>query len=129
MQHRLVHGVGEDHILKYQIPADWSESMGASRIAELVALVKNLHSAVETGHSFGELRPDVYDLEDGRNHEGQQRSELEVAADGHTMGEHSVTSQQHNESADNTEHGGRGKGQRAGCGERAHDIIEQALHA
>ena len=83
--------------------------IGARRVCIFLALVQDLDRAVEAGDGLGELRADIHDLEDRRDHEGQQHGVLEVAAGGHLMIEHLVAAEQHHQSADNAQHRGGSK--------------------
>ncbi len=102
--------------------------MGAGGVGKFVVLGEDLHGAVEAGDGFGELGADVHDLEDGRDHEGEEHGVLHVVAFGEASGESGVASEEHDEGADDSEDGGGGEGERAGGGERLHHVVEEALH-
>ena len=129
VQHGLLRRVGELHILKAHRAFDGRHLHGAAGGLVLFELRHDLVRAVEAGKGLSQLRADVHDLEDRRDHEGEKHVVLEVVADRPRVAQHAMPAQPHHQRRHQAQHGGRGRREHAGHGQRLHHVLQQPLDA
>ena len=128
-QHRLVFHVGEVDIIEAYIAVELAELQLAVRAGVLLHLVKNFGGAVEAGQGFGDLRTDGHELNDRRDHEGEQHRVLYVITGVQTPCRILVRAKVHDQATDDAKYqGGRKRHQRLRR-ERTDDVLQQPLHA
>ena len=127
MENWLVGLVGEFDVFEAHRALDGRHLDGAARGLVLLELGHDFVGAIEAGKGFSELRADVHNLEDRRDHEGQEDVVLEIVADRPRAVENSCAAQPHHQSRDQPEHGGGGRAKDAGHGKRLHHVLQKAV--
>ena len=95
----------------------------------LFELGHDFAGAIEAGKGLRELRADVHDLKDRRNHEGEKHVVAEVVADRPVCVQNAVAAQPHHQRRHQAQNRRRCRTQHAGHGERLHHVLQQPLHA
>ena len=87
MEHRFSFGISEVHVLKRNFALDFSDRDSALRILVLRFFCQNVGCSFESGHSFGKLRTDAYDLRNRRDEHRQKCDISEKRSQRHRSGE------------------------------------------
>ena len=128
VQNGFLRRVSELHIVKLHTALDGRHLDGAPGGLILFELGHDLVRAIEARESLSQLRADVHDLEDGRNHEGEKHVVLKVVADAPRAAEHIVPAQPHDQRRNQPQHRGGRRGKHAGHGERLHHVLQKPLN-
>src|ERR1019366_2986857 len=123
--------VFEGHVVERDVALDGIDLADAPGVFVLGPLGEDFLGAVETGERLGQLGTDGDHLQHGRDQERQVTDKGEPAAEGERGrgGQNLAGADIHHGAAHHAhQHGGRKGHQRDGS-ERAHDVVQQALHA
>jgi hypothetical protein len=129
VQDGLAGFVGEDDVLEDYVALDGIDGVDAGGLAVLLGFGEDLGGAVEAGEGFGELGADADELGDGRDHEGEEHGELDVAAYVEAVRGDLLGAEVHDETADDAEDHGGGERHEGLRGDGADDVLEETIDA
>ena len=119
--------VGEGDILEGDVAAYLGQGDGAVGIFVFGSFVQNLAGALQAGDRFGDLGADANHLKQRRGQVSEEHGVGEEAAQRQLAGENLARSHEHDDRADDA-HQSRGRqAHDRGRGQRAKDILQQAL--